>query len=131
MIDFFLDRLGLTPAVCAGFSLWALALYLVFIRFNQRLVDLLCSWLNDADRSLFSEQTLNRRPKGWEERNQLFASILSVLPSLGLGLGLFLVLNTTLGSSWAIASGLLIAIGAGVYQLGRQDAENSRRDRRP
>ncbi|MBW4698090.1 MAG: hypothetical protein KME03_09385 [Aphanocapsa lilacina HA4352-LM1] len=131
MIDFFLYKFGLTPAVAAGVSLWSLALYLCFSRFNGRLVDALCGWLNDADRAIYSAQALERRPKGWEERNQLFASILSILPSLVLAVVVFIILSNTLGGSWALAGGLMVSIGAGVYQLGIKDAENSRPGGRP
>ncbi len=114
----------------AGVSLWSLALYLIFSQFNERLVDVFCTWLNETDRRIYSEQALSRRPPGWEERNQVFASVLSTLPSLIAGVVVFILMSVTLSRSWSVASGLLVAIGAGVYQLGRQDAQ-SHSDRRP
>jgi hypothetical protein len=131
MIDFLLDKLGITPALIAGASLWALALYLIFWQLNNRLVDLCGVWLNEMDRSMYSKETLERRPAGWEERNLLFASVLSVIPALVASVFVFVLLSGTLGQSWALATGILISIGAGVYQLGRQDARNSGTNRRP
>lgn len=130
MIDYFFSKLGITPSLIAGIGLWALALYVVFWKWSDRLVDRLNAWLIGVDRSIYSAETLNRRPPGWEERSQLFASVLSVLPALAVALVVYLGLCATLGGSWALALGLMISIGAGVYQLGRQDARNSGTDRR-
>jgi hypothetical protein len=129
VIDYFLSKLGITPILVAGVSLWSLAVYLSLWQWNDRLVDLLGGWLNDTDRKLYSPEVLARRPPGWEERNQLFASVLSLFPAILVACGLYALLNSTLGGSWAIALGLMVSIGAGVYQLGRQDASDSGTDR--
>lgn len=129
MIDYFLSKLGITPTLISGISLWALAIYLCGWQLNDRLVDRLSLWLNDTDRHLYSAEMLQRRPAGWEERNQLFASVLSVFPAILAAIGMYLLLSSSLGNGWAIAFGALVGIGAGVYQLGRLDATNSGTDR--
>lgn len=130
VIDFFFYKFGITPAVCSGIGLWALGLYLSFHTPVDRTVDIISHWLNNTDRSLYSVEVLNRRPAGWEERNQLFASVLSILPVLAGAIGVFILMSGALGQGWAISTGLLVAVGAGVYQLGRLDARNTKTGRR-
>ncbi|WP_287128112.1 hypothetical protein [Candidatus Cyanaurora vandensis] len=95
------------PLTLAGVLLWSLALYLSFWELSDRTITQVASWLGrvSATTSLALPQALG--------------SLVSLLPALVGGLGLFFLLANTLSFSWALTLGFMVATGAGIYQLGR------------
>ena len=113
-------------AAIAGATLWALALYLGFspvadwvtVQFNR--------WLNFAERFLYtSEKEFERTRKARENQNAFLASLMSVVPFLVGGVLSYVLLEISLGDSWAISTGMISAIGCGVYELGRRTGQAS------
>ncbi len=124
--DIFPFRFDLDASAIAGASLWSLALYLGFSPFSDWLILQLLRWFNFAERSLYtSEKEFERTRTGRESQNAFYASILSILPFLGLGALCNYGVELSLGGSWAIAMGVIACIGCGVYELGRRDGQSS------
>jgi len=53
------------------------------------------------------------------------ASLVSMVPWLGLGVLCEFLCDWSLGKSWGVSLGLLAAVGCGVYELGRRIAGGS------
>ncbi len=113
------------PIVVAGIALWSLALYLAFSELNDWVMTQLVRWFNFAERSLyFSNEEYDRTKVARENQNSFYASILSIVPFLGLGgLAVYLVV-LILDQTWAFSTGALAAIGAAIYELGRRTGED-------
>jgi hypothetical protein len=116
-------------AAVAGAGLWSLALYLGFSPVSDWVILQLQRWFNYAERSLYTsaeefEQTRIAR----ESQNAFYASLLSIMPFLGLGALCNYGMEITLGRSWAISVGLLACIGCGIYELGRRSGQGSEED---
>ncbi len=94
----------LDTATIAGTALWAIALYLGFSPLADRAITTLEGWLGEGSPA---------------------ASLLSVVPFLGIGGLAHYGLTFTLGGSWAVSLGVISAIGGGVYELGRRDSQAS------
>ena len=108
----------------AGAALWSLALYLGFSPATDKITEQLGRWLNFAERSLyFSEKDFEETRPVRESVNALYASALSIIPFLALGLGFNYGVEIGLGQSWAISMGILACISCGVYELGRRDGQ--------
>ncbi len=88
-----LSHSGITAGVC----LWAIAFYWFFSPQAEQIYDYLA----------------HRWPSG-------VASLVGILPWVGLGLGCEYLCDWSLGKSWGVSLGLLAAVGAGVYELGRR-----------
>ncbi|MEN9208282.1 MAG: hypothetical protein Q6L50_03265 [Gloeomargarita sp. GMQP_bins_120] len=87
----------MTAGMVAGACLWAIALYWGFMDLND--------WIY--------ERLERRLPSA-------LASVVAILPLLGVGTAWEWVLDGSLGKSWGVSCALLAAIGAGVYALGRR-----------
>lgn len=108
-------------AVLAGAALWALGLYLGFMPIADWMTDQLNRWLNYAERSLYtSTEEFERTRSGREAQNAFLASLLSIIPFLVMGIGCDVLVDISLGRSWAISLGILACVGCGVYELGRR-----------
>jgi len=94
----------------AGAGLWAIALYLGFYPLGQKLIDRLETWLSASQSS----------------STDFWAAIVSILPFVILGMGLFYGITLSLGLSWSVSLGMMATIGGGVYELGRRDGEINR-----
>ncbi len=107
----------------AGASLWSLVLYLTFSSVSEWVIEQLNRWFNFAERSLYTSKTeFERTRKARESQNAFYASLFSIIPFLIMGALFNWFLDISLGGSWGISIGILSAIGAGVYQLGKRDA---------
>lgn len=112
-------------AVLAGSALWALGLYLGFTPLADWITLQLNRWLNYAERSLYtSAEEFERTRKGRESQNAFLASLLSILPFLAVGIGCNVLVDISLGRSWAISLGILACVGCGVYELGRRTGQH-------
>ena len=124
--EIFPFRFALDTTAIAGASLWSLALYLGFPSIGEWVMQQLNRWFNFAERSLYtSEQEFERTRRGREAQNAFYASIFSIVPFLVMGGLCDYGVELSLGSSWAISTGLLSCVSCGVYQLGRRDGQSS------
>ena len=124
LTDLFPFSIQITATTIAGISLWSLALYLGFSPTSDWITDQLNRWFNYAERSLyFSEKDFEQTRPVRESINALYASALSIVPFIGMGIGLNYGVEVGLGSSWTISMGLLACISCGVYELGRRDGQ--------
>jgi len=113
-------------AAIAGATLWALALYLGFSPLADWVTVQFNRWLNFAERFLYtSEKEFERTRRARENQNAFLASLMSVVPFLVGGALAYLLLEISLGGSWAISTGMIAAIGCGVYELGRRTGQTS------
>ena len=113
-------------AAIAGATLWALALYLGFSPLADWVTEQCNRWLNFAERCLYtSEQEFDRTRRARESQNAFFSSLMSVVPFLVGGALFYRLLQVSLGDSWAISTGMIAAIGCGVYELGRRTGQAS------
>lgn len=113
----------------AGVALWSLALYLGFSPVGDRLTTQLHHWFDGgrSPKSPDAAPTLSSAPipRDSTAHLTLWASLLSVLPFLGIGGLINYGVEVGLGHSWAISMGLIACIGCGVYELGRRDGQAS------
>lgn len=110
-----------------GISLWSLALYLAFFPVSELLMEKLGDWMNRSERSLYRTQAeFDQAQAVRESMNAFYASLLSVLPFLGVGGLCNWGVALSLGQSWTISLGLIAAIGCGVYELGRRDGQSAK-----
>ncbi|OUL34343.1 hypothetical protein [Nostoc sp. 106C] len=110
----------------AGASLWSLALYLAFNPLSQWVIEQLNRWFNFAERSLYTSQSeFEKTRKGRESQNAFYASVFSIVPFLIVGALVHWGVEISLGPSWGISTGILAAIGSGIYELGRRDGSSS------
>lgn len=113
-------------AAIAGVTLWALALYLGLSSLADWVTEQFNRWLNFAERFLYtSEQEFERTRTARENQNAFLSSLMSVVPFLVLGGVSYVLLDIGLGGSWAISTGMIAAIGCGVYELGRRTGQAS------
>ena len=124
--DLFPFRFTISTPFIAGAVLWSLALYVGFSPLSDWVMQQINRWLNYAEGFLYtSKSELEQYRRGWESRNALYASLLSIVPFLGAGGLLNYGVEMGLGQSWAISMGLIACIGGGVYELGRRDGQAS------
>lgn len=123
---FVLPSFTIDTAGVAGVVLWALALYLGFFPVSDRVVEQIYRWLSWTS-AFFQTGQSEGNPSGklWESWNAFLASLLSVLPFLGVGGLANYGIELSLGRSWAISFGVIACIGCGVYELGRRDGQAS------
>lgn len=112
----------------AGISLWSLALYLGLFPVSEWVMERLAQWMNWADRSLYTKEEFNRSRQARESLNAFYASLLSIVPFLGLGILSNWAVEASLGRSWTISMGIIACIGCGVYELGRRDGQSAEED---
>lgn len=114
------NLISLRPSIgmgsVAGTALWALALYLGFSPVADRVMAGCHRWLQ----SLASAAEPTE-----DDRHTLVASLVSVVPFLGVGGLAHYGLSLSLGGSWAVSTGVIACILGGVYELGRQDSRTS------
>jgi len=124
--DLFPFLFALDKAAIASIALWSLALYLGFSPVSHWLIEQLQRWFNFAERSLYtSESEFERTRLARESQNAFYASLFSIVPFLLAG-GVFNYgIEIGLGKSWALSVGILACMGAGVYELGRRDGQQS------
>jgi hypothetical protein len=89
----------------AGASLWAIAFYWGFSPQSDRMFTAL----------------VQRLPAG-------LASLVGMVPWLGLGVLCEYLCDWSLGKSWGVSLGLLTALGCGVYELGRRSGRSQDED---
>jgi hypothetical protein len=119
-------QISIEKATLAGICLWALALYLGFSPVSDWVMEQLQRWFNFAERSLYtSQEEFERTRTARESQNAFYASLFSIVPFLIAGGLLNFGVEVGLGKSWALSTGILAAIGAGVYELGRRDGQQS------
>ncbi|QLE54424.1 hypothetical protein [Nostoc sp. TCL26-01] len=126
LTEIFPFRFELNTIAIAGASLWSLALYLGFFPVSEWVIHQLNRWFNFAERSLYTSQTeFEKTRKARESQNAFYASIFSIVPFLIVGALCNWGVEISLGSSWAISTGILACIGSGIYELGRRDGQSS------
>jgi hypothetical protein len=107
----------------AGTALWALSFYLGFSSLADRVIEQCQCWLL----RIFSPPTAGAESAPQHEvQLAVLASLGSVIPFLLIGALAYYGLSISLGSSWAVSTGLIACIGSGVYELGRQEGLESR-----
>jgi hypothetical protein len=122
--DLFPFDFKINPVDFASVALWSLALYLALTQLSDWLIVQLVRWFDYAERSLYTSiEEYERTRPAREAQNTFYASLFSVVPFLFLGGGCHLLLQWALGDSWAFSSGMLAAIGCGIYELGRRTDE--------
>lgn len=124
--DLFPFLFSIDKALIASIALWSLALYLGFSPISHWVIDQLQRWFNFAERSLYtSEEEFERTRPAREAQNAFYASLFSIVPFLLAGALCNYGVEVGLGKSWALSVGILACMGAGVYELGRQDGKSS------
>ena len=123
-IEIFPFQIELNTATISGACLWALALYIGLSSFKEWITEQLARWFNFAERSLYTsvEEFEETRPAR-ESQNAFYASVFSIIPFLVAGIFCNWGVEASLGSSWAISTGIMACMGCGVYELGRQDSQ--------
>lgn len=121
MIDLLVFQFDLDTAMIAGACIWSLALYLGLASLRDWITKQLYRWFNFAERSLYtSEEEFERTRQARESQNDFYASLMSIVPFLILGVMSNWLVEISLGRSWAISMGILACMGTGVYELGRR-----------
>jgi hypothetical protein len=115
----------LDTTLLAGISLWSLALYLGFFPLSEWVMEQMAQWMNRVEHSLYaSTEEFERTRKGRESQNAFYASLLSIVPFIVLGVLCNWGVTASLGRSWTISMGIIACIGCGVYELGRRDGQS-------
>jgi len=126
LTEIFPFTLVLDATAIAGASLWSLAFYLGLSSLKQWVMEQLNSWLNFAERLLYtSAEEFEQTRQGRETLNSIYASICSIVPFLLLGAVCNWGVEISLGRSWAISMGILACMGCGIYELGRIDSQSN------
>jgi hypothetical protein len=113
------------PIVVAAIAVWSLALYLALSKLNDWLMAQLVRWFNYAERSMYtSVEEFDRTKDARASQNSFYASIFSIIPFLGLGCLVVYLLVLVLDQTWAFSAGVVGAIGAAIYELGRRTGED-------
>lgn len=116
--------LGINTTIIAGSCLWCLALYISLATLRESVIDGLYRWFNFAERFLYTNDAeFERTRKGRESQNSFFASLMSIIPFLIMGILFNWLTEVTLGRNWLISVGILACISCGVYDLGRRDSQ--------
>ncbi|MBF2051730.1 MAG: hypothetical protein EDM05_67100 [Leptolyngbya sp. IPPAS B-1204] len=115
----------LDTTLLAGISLWSLALYLGFFPLSEWVMERLAAWMNRVEQSLYtSRKEFERTRQVRESQNAFYASLLSTVPFVVLGVLCNWGIAASLGHSWTISMGIIACIGCGVYELGRRDGQS-------
>ncbi|MGI0483049.1 hypothetical protein ACN4EE_19975 [Geminocystis sp. CENA526] len=114
----------INTTIIAGSCLWCLALYISFATLRESVIDGLYRWFNFAERFLYtSDAEFERTRKGRESQNAFFASLMSIIPFLIMGILFNWFIDVILGRNWLISIGILACISCAVYDLGRRDSQ--------
>lgn len=126
--ELFPFSLAINSVAVSGATLWALALYLAFSPLSDWVTEQLTRWFNFAERSLYlSQEEFEKTRSGRESQNAFWASMLSVVPFIGVGTLIHYGVKLGLGgNSWSISLGVMFAVGSAVYELGRRDSQTSK-----
>jgi formate/nitrite transporter FocA (FNT family) len=112
------------PVMVAGIGMWAMTLYFSLSGLRHRITESLESGLVKLSKPVFpsTEPTAKRV----EESVSLmfWASILGILPFVGLGMVCYFGFAWALGESWGVSFGLMGVLASGVYALGRSSSES-------
>jgi hypothetical protein len=123
--DIFPFFFAIDKIAIAGSCLWSLALYIVLSGLKEWITEQFSRWLNFADRSLYnSVEEFEATRLARESQNAFYASIMSIVPFLFLGVLSNWGLDISLGSSWSISLGMMTCIGAGIFALGSLESQN-------
>jgi hypothetical protein len=126
--DLFPFRFHIDAATAAAVGLWSLALYLGFSPVSDWVIQQLERWFNFAERSLYTSQEEFEKTKlARESQNAFYASLFSIVPFLITGGLLNYGVELSLGRSWALSVGMIVCLGAGVYELGRRAGQQDER----
>jgi hypothetical protein len=114
----------ISPVMVAGIGLWAMTLYFSLSGLSDRITESLESGLAKLSKSLFpsTEPTAKRAVESVSLT--FWASMLGILPFVGLGMVCYFGLAWGLGESWAVSFGLMGVLTSGVYALGRLSSES-------
>jgi hypothetical protein len=124
--ELFDSPIAIDMTTIAGMTIWALALYLAFSSLADWVALQLNRWFNYAERSLYQDpQEFENSREVREAVNSLYASVLSIVPFLVLGVFCELAMEWGVGRDWSVSAGLLGCFGCGVYELGRRDSRTS------
>jgi hypothetical protein len=124
--EIFDSPIAIDTTTIAGMTLWSLALYLAFASLGDWVAIQLNRWFNYAERSLYTDvQEFEKTREVRESVNALYASVLSIVPFLVLGVACELGMEWGLGRDWSVSAGLFGCFGCGVYELGRRDSRTS------
>lgn len=124
--ELFDSPISIDTTTIAGMTLWSLALYLAFSSLGDWVALQLNRWFNYAERSLYTNaQEFEQTREVREAVNSLYASVLSIVPFLVMGVGCELAMEWGVGRDWSVSTALFGCFGCGVYELGRRDGRTS------
>lgn len=126
-ISFWPFQFEIDTVLLLGGAIWALALYLGLSPVSHWITLQLSRWFNFAEeRFLYSsKEELERTRQARESQNDFLASLLSIVPFLLIGLFSEYGIESSLGQSWAISTGIMVCLGSAIYELGRRTSEMS------
>jgi hypothetical protein len=117
--------LRLDPVWIAGVGLWGMTLYLAFSHLSDRTAITLQNWLSSIVQATDSHEKQRQHSREQDNSQVAFwASLLSIIPFVGMGSLCYLLCVWGLGTSWAVSFGLMGALISGVYELGRRSTES-------
>lgn len=111
---------------CAGSCIWSLALYIGFDSAKNWISKQLERWLNFAEGWLYtSTEEFEATRLARESQNAFYASVLSIVPFLIMGILTNWVIDISFGgSSWAISLGIMTCVIGSLLTLANQDYES-------
>ncbi len=121
-LDVFLFVVDVDTTTVAGSCLWSLTLYIGLTSFKEWIVTQLIRWFDFAERSLYtSVEEYEETRVARESQNAFYASLLSIIPFLILGVVCNWLIDLSFGgSSWAIALGLMTCAICGLLALAKE-----------
>jgi hypothetical protein len=117
--------LRLDPVWIAGVGLWGMTLYLAFSSLSARTAITFQNWLSSIVQNAAASEKQRQYSQEQDHSQVAFwASLLSIIPFVGVGALCYLLCVWGLGTSWAVSFGLMGALISGVYELGRRSTES-------
>ena len=107
----------------AGSCIWSLALYIGLDSAKIWISNQLERWFNFAEGWMYtSVEEFEETRRARESQNAFYASVLSIVPFLIVGVITNWVINISFGgSSWAIALGIMSCAICGLFALANQE----------
>ncbi len=126
VIDLFAFQFSISRFALIGMSLWALALYIMLSPLADWITEQLTRWFNNAERSLYFSQVEFETTRPVREAiNGFYASLMSIIPFIALGIGCYLLIALTLGRGGSVSGGMLACLAGSMVELGRRTSHSS------
>jgi hypothetical protein len=122
LFDLFSMHFSRSTSILVGASLWSLAFYLVLPQLVEWTTDGLTRWFNFAERSLYTSQREFEATRSVRESvNAFYASLISTVPFLILGVGVYCFAQTYLGTTRTILFAMFCCVLGLLHEM-RRDA---------